>query len=126
MDNQKATQQYRMNQWIKIIRECHSSGENVTSWCRNNNIKPNTYYYCLKKIRTAACNVLPSINTQEQIVPLDMSKLTTSNSIDAEYVSSETYHSDIIIRSGSFVLEIRNTASPTLIENTIKLIQNVR
>lgn len=126
MNTQKATQQYRMNQWIKIIKECHSSGENITSWCRNNNIKPNTYYYWLKKIRAAACKALPSINTQKQIVPLDMSKLTTSNSIDAEYVSSETYHSDIIIRFGSVVLEIRNTASPTLIENTIKVIQNVR
>lgn len=66
--------------------------------------------------------MLPSIKTQEQIVYLDMPQLTTSNSIDAEYVSSETYHSDIIIRFGFVVLEIRNTDSPTLIENTIKII----
>lgn len=126
MYTQKATQQYRMNQWIKIIREYHSGGENIVSWCRNNDIKPNSYYYWLRKIRAAACKELPSINTHEQIIPVDMFKLTTSNSIDAEYVSSETCHSDIIIRFGSVVLEIGNTASPSLIENTIKVIQNVR
>ncbi|WML33912.1 hypothetical protein [Clostridium sp. OS1-26] len=27
-----------MSQWIKIIRECHNSGGNVASWCRNNGI----------------------------------------------------------------------------------------
>lgn len=126
MDTQKSTQEYRMNQWIKIIRECRSSGENISSWCRNNNIRTNSYYYWLRKIRTAACKALPSINSQEQIVPLDTSKLSTSTSIDVAYVSSETDQADIIIRLGSAVLEIHNSASASLIENTIRVLQNAR
>lgn len=55
MNIQKITQDYRMNKWIKIIRECKSSGETVSLWCRNNEINTNTYYYWLRKIRAAAC-----------------------------------------------------------------------
>lgn len=31
MDVQKATQEYRMNEWIRIIGECRSSGHTVKS-----------------------------------------------------------------------------------------------
>jgi transposase-like protein len=121
MDIQKTTQDYRMNKWIKIIRERRSSGENVTSWCRNNGIKTNSYYYWLRKIRAAACKALPSIKSEGEIVPLDV-----SNSTDSTYVSSETTQADIVIRLGSDVLEIHNSASTSLIENTIKVLKNVR
>ncbi|EDK35111.1 hypothetical protein [Clostridium kluyveri] len=39
MDVQKAIQEYRMNEWIKIISECHSSGQTVKSWCLENGIR---------------------------------------------------------------------------------------
>lgn len=126
MNAQEATQEYRMNEWIKIVRECRSSGENVTSWCKNNNIRPNRYYYWLRKIRTAASKSLPSTNSQEQIVPIDMSSESLSKSMDSAYISSETARADIVIRIGSAVLEIHNSASITLIENTIRVLQNVR
>lgn len=126
MNAQEATQEYRMNEWIKIVRECRSSGENVTTWCKNNNIRPNKYYYWLKKIRTAACKALPSTNSQEQIVPIDTSSESLSKSIDSADISCQTARADIVIRIGSAVLEIHNSASITLIENTIKVLQNVR
>lgn len=126
MNTKKATQEYRTNEWIKIIRECRSCGQTVTSWCKNNDINTKSYYYWLRKIRTAACNALPSINSQEQIVPLDMSKLSASTSTDAVQVSSQTVQADIIIHLGSAILEIHNSASASLIENTIRVLQNAR
>ncbi|MBP2034204.1 transposase-like protein [Clostridium algifaecis] len=125
MDVQKATQEYRMNEWIKIIRECHSSGQSVKSWCSENSVRTNKYYYWLRKIRIAACEALPSKNPEEQIVPLDTPKLS-SISENAAYVSSETSQADIVIRLGSAVLEIHNGASANLIENTIRVLQNAR
>jgi hypothetical protein len=125
MDTQKATQEYRMNEWIKLIHECCSSGQDVTSWCRENNIKTNRYYYWLRKIRTAACEALPSTNSQKQIVPLDIPSCSSIISTDTAYVSPETAQADITIRLGSAVLEIHNSASISLIENTIKVLQNV-
>ena len=32
MDTQKVTQEYRMNQWMGIVRECRESGQTVISW----------------------------------------------------------------------------------------------
>mgnify|MGYP003365771235 CR=1 FL=1 len=126
MNAQEATQEYRMNEWIKIIRECRGSGQNVTTWCENNDIKTNRYYYWLRKIRTAAYNALPSTNSKEQIVPIDISSGSLSTSIDSAYVSSETFQADIVIRIGSAVLEIHNSASVSLIENTVRVLQNAR
>ncbi|MCC9293540.1 IS66 family insertion sequence element accessory protein TnpB [Clostridium sp. MT-14] len=124
MDVQEATQKYRMNEWIKIIRECRSSGQTVKSWCSENDIRINRYYYWLRKIRTAACEALPSKNPKEQIVPINTSKLSGVISTDAAYVSPETYQADIIIRFGRAVLEIHNGASGSLIENVMKVLQN--
>lgn len=126
MDTQKATQEFRMNEWIKIVHECHNSGLNVTAWCKNNNITTNSYYYWLRKIRAAACNVLPPTKSEQQIVPLDILSESSLISTDAKYVSSETVQPDIVIRLGSAVLEIHNSASASLIENTIRILQNAR
>lgn len=41
MDVQKSTQEYRMSEWIKIIRECRSTGKTVKSWCKENSIRCN-------------------------------------------------------------------------------------
>lgn len=126
MDVQKATQEYRMNEWIKIIRECHNSGQTVKSWCSENRVRINKYYYWLRKIRIAACKALPSKNPEEQIVPLDTSKLSSIIPENAAYVSSEATQADIVIRLGSAVLEIHNGASASLIESTIRVLQNAR
>ncbi|WP_373844678.1 IS66 family insertion sequence element accessory protein TnpB [Clostridium sp.] len=126
MDVQKATQEYRMNEWIKIIGECRSSGQTVKSWCLENGIRTTRYYYWLRKIRAAACEVLPSMNPQEQIVPVDTSKLLNISSESTAYVSSETVQADIVINLGSDVVRIQNSASYSLIESVVKVLKNVR
>jgi hypothetical protein len=32
LNTREVTQQYRLNQWTEIIRECRSSGQSVASW----------------------------------------------------------------------------------------------
>ena len=43
--------QLRLSQWASIIQECQSSGQSITSWCEEHDIKPYTYYYWLRIIR---------------------------------------------------------------------------
>jgi hypothetical protein len=38
MNTQKVTQEYRMNQWIGIVRECRESGQTVISWCKEHDM----------------------------------------------------------------------------------------
>jgi transposase-like protein len=126
MNTRQIAQEYRMNQWIGIVRECRESGQTVTSWCREHDIDPKKYYYWLKKIRAAACKSLPSINQGGNIVPLEMQETSISTPIKALNDTQETAYADIVIRLGSAVLEIHNNASASLIENTIRALSNAR
>jgi hypothetical protein len=69
----------------------------------------------------AACEALPSLCSQNNpIVPVNIHSTAGTDSGDQEVLS------DIIIRFGAVTLEIRNNASATLIENTLRALQNVR
>ena len=122
MNTREIANQYRFNKWTEIIRECRSSGQTISSWCADHDINPKTYYYWLKRIRTAACEALPSLGSQNSpIVPVTIPAPTDGvNSTVQEMMSG------VIIRFGAVTLEIRNQASATLIENTLRALQNVR
>ena len=121
MGTREVTSQYRFNQWTEIVRQCRSSGQTVAVWCAENNIKPTSYYYWLRRIRKAACEALPSLSENSPIVPLNI----PDHAVKMDSLDQES-SSDIVLRVGAVKLEIRNTASATLIENTLKALQNVR
>lgn len=118
MNTREVTRRYRLNHWAEIVRECRSSGQTVKAWCAEHDINPKTYYYWLRRVREAACEALPSIEENSSIVPINI----PANADDPVPESS----SQIILRFGSVTLELRNNASTTLIENTLRAIQNVR
>jgi putative transposase len=125
MNTRKVTQEYRMNQWIGIVSECRDSGQTVTSWCEDHGINLKSYYYWLRKIRKAACETLPTIKTEGQIVPLDIQETLPSIPKEVKQVPSEV-DVDIVLRLGSAVLEIHNNASAGLIESIIRILSNAR
>jgi hypothetical protein len=122
LNTREVTQQYRLNQWMEIIRECRSSGQPVSSWCANHNVRESSYYYWLKRVRVAACDSLPALNTPNQeIVPLNIPSPPLGTGFQAQEATSA-----IIIHFGSVTLELHNSASATLIENTVRALNNVR
>lgn len=44
--------EYRRQQWTKLIRERHESGMTVQKFCDMKSINVKTYYYWLRKLRT--------------------------------------------------------------------------
>ena len=120
MDTREVTTQYRFNQWTEIVRQCRSSGQTVAVWCAENNIKPSSYYYWLRRIRKAACEALPSRSGNNPIVPVHI----PNHEVETYFSDQES--SDIVLRFGTVILEIRNHASATLIENTLRALQHVR
>jgi len=122
LNTREVTQRYRLNQWIKRIQECRSSGQTVTAWCKEHNIRQSSYFYWLKRIRQAACEALPSIQEGDHpIVPL-----TLPTSVVDFGPTDEDSSPGIVVHCGAVTLEIRNTASPTLIENTLRALHYVR
>ena len=85
MDTQEVKRQHRLNQWIEIVRQCRSSGQTVSTWCAENNINPKRYYYWLRCVRMAACELLPTIGSHEtSIVPLTLPNLRIPEYPDGE------------------------------------------
>lgn len=122
MNTREVTKQYRLNKWTEIVRECRSSGQTISAWCADHDINPKSYYYWLRRVREAACEALPSRSSQNNpIVPVNLPVSTVgTDSVD------EGVMSDIIIHFGAVTLEIRNNASASLIENTLRALQHVR
>jgi len=122
LNTKDITRQYRLNQWVEIVRECRSSGQKVTAWCSEHGYNTKSYYYWLRCVRTAASEALPSLrNGNPQLVPVNVSPLENSKgSVDPIVSSAITLHFN------SATLEINNSASISLIENTLRALQNVR
>ena len=57
--------EYRKQQWAQIIRECQSSGLSKKEYCRQQGILEKTYYYWLRKLRSAAAEGMPQIVEME-------------------------------------------------------------
>lgn len=57
---------YRLQQWRQIIRQCQQSGLSNRDYCKQNEISEKTFYYWLRKLRSAVAEV-----GSPQIVRLD-------------------------------------------------------
>lgn len=122
MDVQKVSTEYRFNYWTEIIKECRNSGQTVNSWCEEHNVNVKSYYYWLRKIRTAACNSIPN---KQSIVPLKTSGSLRSVFAEIKAPANELLHPAIILRLNSAVIEIQNGATSSTIENTLKALKSL-
>lgn len=50
--------EYRLQNWMEIIRECQASGLSNREFCSQRGISEKTYYYWLRKVRTAAATII--------------------------------------------------------------------
>ena len=71
--------EYRLQSWMEIIRECEESGLSNREFCSQRGISEKTYYYWLRKARTAAATVIepqlvrvdnPTMSGTEQIIEI--------------------------------------------------------
>lgn len=122
MDTREATKKYRMNKWAKLISECHNSGQKVAKWCSDHNINQKTYYYWLKKVRTAACEAYPTLNSgNNPIVPINIPQITKGQRLECKSTTA-----GVVIKIGKASVEVYNNASQDMIEKAVKALRNVR
>ena len=63
MEPSEVKQEYQLQLWSGMIRERAESGQSIRSWCKEKGISENSYYYRLKKLRQAACQVMEQSST---------------------------------------------------------------
>ena len=77
--------EYRLQSWMEIIRECEESGLSNREFCSQRGISEKTYYYWLRKIRTAAATVI-----EPQLVRVDNPTMSgTEQMIEIRYGRAE-------------------------------------
>ena len=99
--------QYRLEQWTKLIQECQSSGMRVDDWCEANGVTHHAYYYWLRKVRQAACQNLPVVNSCKEP--------TTFKRLEVQSPATGT-QAAVIIHLSAATLEIQNGASQQTVE----------
>lgn len=113
--------------WMNIIRECKCSGLSDQIWLRENHIPASSYY---KKYHEL-CGVieentpLPEKHLSEvpethEIVQVSFGE--ESNSLSVSHVRPEPA---VILKAGTYTLEILNTAGAETIRNTLAALRQL-
>ena len=77
--------EYRLQSWMEIIRECEESGLSNREFCSQRGISETTYYSWLRKARTAAATVI-----EPQLVRVDNPTMSgTEQMIEIRYGRAE-------------------------------------
>ena len=77
--------EYRLQSWMEIIRECEESGLSNRELCSQRGISEKTYYYWLRKVRAAAAAVI-----EPQLVRVDNPTMSgTEQMIEIRYGRAE-------------------------------------
>ena len=119
MDKVTATRKFlKKEQWIKLIRECQSSGMTVASWCKQNGIVEQTYYKNLKKLREELIENLPVPIEPEPQAPTVFKKLAVTTPLPNTQAA-------VIIRLPQATLEITEGTSQQTIQAVLLALQSV-
>ena len=77
--------EFRLQSWMEIIRECEESGLSNREFCFQRGISEKTYYYWLRKVRAAAATVI-----EPQLVRVDNPTMSgTEQMIEIRYGRAE-------------------------------------
>ena len=118
---------------IRLITECRQSGLSDYQWCREQGIKPGTFYNWISRLRKAGYTIPDSGNdvcstpVRQEVVKLDLiERETVSPAIAEQNTSVPTTTSDIPIAAeiecGNIKIRFFNGADNLVIRNTLKYI----
>lgn len=124
----KITHEVRLANWKTIVDECNNrpKGMSAKQWLSENDINEKTYYYWLRRIRGEAYSQLqPELPmTTESAIPIvSFAEIPIPDSSNTEDVP---FKADVVIRTGSFVIGIANSASESLLSKVLGGISHAR
>ena len=106
---------YRLEEWRQIVKQCRESGLSNREFCRMNGISEKTYYYRLRKLREAAVRkeVLNNDDFPEANHSTTLCKIEIGN--EQKHAAE---HDRICVRFHGAEIDIPADASP----DTLKMI----
>ena len=122
-----STHEVRSANWKAVVAQCQSrpEGQTIAEWCKQNDIKPNTYYYRQRQVRKQLyqemTSALPPSPDREEVsvtfaeVPMRLA----SNPSTAE----DSFHGfcpDAVICKGNLRVELTNHVSDHILDRIME------
>ena len=118
--------------WYDIIQKCRTSGKTDSQWFKENNMKPPTFYYHVKQLRKKACELPEAAKRTstaefQEIVPIFFKEEISVPAASIETVIPEVSDNAVAVRLKihGICVEISNSASQLIIQNTLSVLQNL-
>ena len=109
MKPSEVKQEYQLQVWGGMIQQQKASGLSVKSWCAENGVSENTYYYRLRKIRQRACTAL------EQMQEVTLAEVPLAPKQD--------FHTQIRITLNAGTVEISD-AGPEVLAQVLRVLSH--
>ena len=100
----------RAQSWMQMIKEQKESGLSIASWCRENGVSENCYYYRKNKLRElAAGEFLEFVEIKQPV----------TTAVRSAAMHNENIYGTACIRYGGITIELTNDAGQDLIRNIV-------
>lgn len=124
----KATHEFRLTQWKKIIEECHARPERQTakSWLVERGISEKSFYYWQRKLRLHTYEEMQrplSLPTGQDSEPVTFAEIPFAAQAQAGQAASGQFQPAAVIHSDNIAIALSNSASSTLLA---RIMQEVR
>ena len=117
--------QVRYQQWADDIRACNDrpKGMTVDEWCKDHEIKPNTYYWRLAAVRRFCIeSISPPVEKQEQAACTPVSFVEITPSVPQNL---DNHTSPVTIRIGNATVEISESVSDAFLLRVMEAASHV-
>lgn len=122
-----STHEVRSANWKAIVAQCQSrpEGQTIAEWCKQHDIKPNTYYYWQRQVRKQLyqemTSALPPAPDREEVSVTfaEVPTRLTSN----PYTAEDSFHGfcpDAVICKGNLRVELTNHVSDHVLDRIME------
>ena len=118
------THEYRLSQWEPIITECKNSGLPVATWCRENNVDKQKFYYWQRRLRAAVFGetTTDAPNFKPPAVP--NKKKTTIVELPTPIIEPISTQASIVLHIKGCTIEVNNNVTPELIATIMQVMSH--
>lgn len=115
----RITHQIRLTGWAARIQDCRSSGMTVKAWCSRNDVGEKQFYYWQRRVRQAAFNDIheSTVQNQPSFVALP-SPVHECRDLNSSLPA-------LVLRSGTYSLEIHSEVPDALLVSVLRVIAHV-
>ena len=113
MDTRLATNQIRLSEWTRIIKDRCQSGLKVDEYCEQHQLSRHAYYYWLRKVKESA--LIHNSFVELPALPKKTVPVTISENLS-------TYQMTIAI--GNTILGVSESTPMELLSRVLKVVRN--